>query len=721
MVIQTTDGWLLDVSHDYESNNINLLIKLQDGKLISFKQRLKEQIFYILPRSRPAAEDLYQQLARNDQVVKKIFWDEKYIDLADSNKTKLIGIILENMRSQDYQRFIKKLGMDSRVRSLYNTELSMLHRFIFNQLEIAPTSKVRIEYEDEKLFSIFRINDSREISPPPFRSMHIRIGSDSKNDDITFKVRLENGTPVIFNGLCYENFISCIKENEPDIAIIYENYQYDHDIGSSIDDIITKYCNKTVVIHTRDTFDDISLVELIEKARFSYLPIKLASKYRMPRLIDSRITYELLKRDFVIPNKKTISTHHEQIRTLENIVEMDKAGMIISPEIGLHENVAVLDFNDEYANIITGHNVSYENQSGDYVNSQNKHVALLPSIVEELVSRRVYLKQFLKTQQPNSLLYSICEARLDILKQILVCLYGTSGSIWNRYSDVRVFEEINKLSRQVLLKTKDIVQNADFELIYADTDAVFLKKKDASRQDFEAIKCMIARETGLDLTLEFHYKYLVLLYMEADDKMEARKHYYGLTFDNQLITRGIDTRRHDSPAFIKEFQTALLTTLFDCNSYEDVLTNGYQNALLYITHSIDKLMNGEIQITDLVISKLLRQNIEKYKALFPHVAAAIKLNISGEIANRGDTIQYVYTDSNHADPFQRITPARLICSENYDKEKYLEMLLDAAEAVLSVFGFNRSLFGFEKKKAYHWWGELYKQRETDIESAKTEL
>ncbi len=137
------------------------------------------------------------------------------------------------------------------------------------------------------------------------------------------------------------------------------------------------------------------------------------------------------------------------------------------------------------------------------------------------------------------------------------------------------------------------------------------------------------------MTLEFHYRFLMLLYIEADDKMEARKHYYELTCDNQLITRGIDTRRHDSPAFIKEFQITLLSKLFDCNNYEEVLTNGYQNSLLYITHSIDKIMNGEIQITDLVISKLLRQNIEKYRSLFPHVAAAIRLNISGVIADRG--------------------------------------------------------------------------------------
>lgn len=119
-----------------------------------------------------------------------------------------------------------------------------------------------------------------------------------------------------------------------------------------------------MVIHTRDTIEDIYLVELIEKSR--YLTLKLAPKYGMLRLIDNRITFELLAK-FVIPKRKSVSTHHEQIRTLENIVGLDKAGIIISPEIGLHENVAVLDFNDEYANIITRHNISYENLSSDVV------------------------------------------------------------------------------------------------------------------------------------------------------------------------------------------------------------------------------------------------------------------------------------------------------------------------------------------------------------------
>ena len=98
--------------------------------------------------------------------------------------------------------------------------------------------------------------------------------------------------------------------------------------------------------------------------------------------------------------------------------------------------------------------------------------------------------------------------------------------------------------------------------------------------------------------------------IEADEKLEARSHYFGTTYDNKLFIHGIDTWRHDSPAFIKEFQMTLFSKLFHCNGPEGVLATGYKSALVYITQSIDKLMNGGIQITDLVISELLRQNIE---------------------------------------------------------------------------------------------------------------
>jgi DNA polymerase elongation subunit (family B) len=107
------------------------------------------------------------------------------------------------------------------------------------------------------------------------------------------------------------------------------------------------------------------------------------------------------------------------------------------------------------------------------------------------------------------------------------------------------------------------------------------------------------------------------------------------------------------PAFIKRFQTQLLYALFDCNDSSEIITKGYEDALLLVTQAIDTIMTGEgLNDKDLIISKLLRQDIQKYRSLFPHISAAIQ---SRKYPVRGDTIQYIYTDSKHNNPLYRVT------------------------------------------------------------------
>lgn len=135
-------------------------------------------------------------------------------------------------------------------------------------------------------------------------------------------------------------------------------------------------------------------------------------------------------------------------------------------------------------------------------------------------------------------------------------------------------------------------------------------------------------------------KWNVLLPLEADEKLEALKHYFRITYNGGLVTRGIETRRHDAPEFIKQFQTELLYTLFDCNTFDDIFNKNLENALFCVTKTIDKIMTGETNPKDLVISKQLRIDITQYRNIFPHVAAAIQLvNANGKLPVRGETIQ----------------------------------------------------------------------------------
>jgi len=86
-----------------------------------------------------------------------------------------------------------------------------------------------------------------------------------------------------------------------------------------------------------------------------------------------------------------------------------------------------------------------------------------------------------------------------------------------------------------LIKTKDIVQELGFELVYADTDSVFVKKSGAALEDFISVKDILVKVTGLPISIESCYRCLVLLSLEADNRMEALKHYYGITHTNELI------------------------------------------------------------------------------------------------------------------------------------------------------------------------------------------
>jgi hypothetical protein len=100
--------------------------------------------------------------------------------------------------------------------------------------------------------------------------------------------------------------------------------------------------------------------------------------------------------------------------------------------------------------------------------------------------------------------------------------------------------------------------------------------------------------------------------------------------------------------------------------------------------------------------------------LFAHVYAAIQLlsnNGGNKFPTKGDTIQYIYTNSKHNNPLCRVVSLEILqkgekekdCKEEdktlkyYDKDKYRDMILDAAEKVLRLFGFDRTVYGMPMK------------------------
>jgi len=731
---QSSTGWILDAYIEYDQ--AMLWIKPDQGKAIRLVDNY-EPSFFLQAKCENSGSELIQILS-DLELVKEIKWDYKFTDINDRTKQKLIYIQCYSIHH--YNLLMKALQHETlhqRIKQTYNTKLSHIQRYMFDYLPKNSMAKVLFEHDNGDLISVTPLEDPNIVKPFSIMNINFRptYGESVLDGDDPIKcieVTFENDVTV-FNDPESEllaQFSSYLVIKDPDVisfnyssreALVYLFHRIKSlsldlplgrrkvDIYSTENHIIEKWSQGRVYLHTRQ-IDKYGIDGLLELSQFSYLPISRVLDYSIGRLIANRNTFELLSKEHVISDSNS-RKHYEQIRTVEDIIKHDKAGMIFSPHVGLHENVAVLDYNDEFANIIVNQNISYEKQDEDKLS-----LGILPQIVKSLVERRVYFRNLIKQSPDDSIEVVSHEKRADIIKQILVCLYGTTGSYWNKYGNTSAFEDINKKSREILLKTKDIVQEHGFELVYSDTDACFLHKDGATKDDYERLGNIISKETGLAISIEYHYKYLVLLPLEAHEQMEALKHYFGITYDGQLVMRGIETRRHDTPNFIKQFQAELLNILFDCDKSEDIYSKTLERALYYLTTVIDKVMTGDIDMKDLIISKQLRMDITNYKNIFPHVAAAIQSsNQSGKLPLRGKMVQYVYTESQHQNPLNRVIAADgPLENIEYDREKYKELLLDAAETVLEVFGFDRTMYGKPKDKK--WWMEIRRNLIQDIQA-----
>ncbi|MFZ0511980.1 MAG: DNA polymerase domain-containing protein, partial [Candidatus Nitrosopolaris sp.] len=397
-------GWLLDVI--IEQDHATIWIKTIDGTILKLRDKYKPS-FYALPKDE--STDEISHILSQQPKIKKVEWKNRLTDLFDNDEhgiKRLICVYLESLFN--YKILTRTLEKDQRVAQLFNTDLSHVQQYLFTRLKIEPTSKVEVQYDrnDSKLITLAKISEV-EVALPPFSILYFELdtelsrynlGLHDVNDPITkIRVRYEEEAQIMFQGneeAILTDFCRYVLSKDPDILISTEQYYQSTSVLRYLFARISELGlhlgrenqdNKRNNIEGRIYLDSLNLIEIIEKSRFAFLPLGLAARYGMIRLIDSRNCFELINRGFVIP--QCSNNIQEHIRTVEEIITRDKGGMIFSPQVGLHENVAVLDYEDEYANLILKHNLSYET-----VPSTGDNKSILPTVLESVLKRRTLFK-----------------------------------------------------------------------------------------------------------------------------------------------------------------------------------------------------------------------------------------------------------------------------------------------------------------------------------------
>jgi DNA polymerase elongation subunit (family B) len=681
-------GWVLDVY--IEGGRAVLWIRKADGSILRLEDGYRPDL-YAEPSVGVSPEDAASLLGSHPNI-ELVEVEERRCSIYSMERRRVLHIIVD--RASNYRKVLRDLEGSGLLESLYNVDLLHVQRYLFTK-GFAPASRVEVEHHGAELRRVEVLEDPLEASPPPFSTYIFSLdpGSDMSgwavpgitlyDEDLKVKDRIHGDEVEVLRA-----FQEGMMEADPDILV---SPSPKADLGRLWERCLARGISPQLgrerggiegfrrlrgrVALDLGFFEEYGLAGAAELSRFAFAPLGLSSRWPSGRIIDSRQCLEAHRRGILIPRRGCRVVH----RTALEAIQRDRGGLVMAPEAGLHENVAELDYESMFPNIIFRENVSYET-----VGVSDQPPGLLGLVAEEPLRRRGHYKRMRRMLPRGSPEWTWCEQRQRALKMVLVCIYGYSGCFANRYGNLLAFEEVNRLARDRLIESVNIALSQGFKVVYADTDSIFVKRDGATAQDYEGLARLISSRVGLPISLDNHYRFIVFLRSRGDGRLEVAKRYLGRLMDGGLHCRGIGLRRRDTPPMVRALQEELMGILFDAGSSEEVLRFQVPRALERLRERCIEVMRGEADWRGLVISKALSRHPGEYRSRPPHLIAARQLGQMGVDVRAGDLVDFLYVEAGDRNPYRRVAPTRHLKRgwRGYDRRKYLGLILSAAEEVL---------------------------------------
>ena len=219
-------GWIFDTY--IQDENAVIWLRTDDDAVLRLTDAYSPSC-YLLPRNEDDERRLFQLLLDSPHI-KSVALEEKYVTLDKETKS-LLHIHVDH--AFNYGKLTRIIERLPHVEALYNTDLLHIQQYLFTQLGVAPTSKIVIDYTNEKrVNALKRIDDFEEIPPPPFTSLLFDIHTDSlrrypnpRRDPITgVDVRYGQKTHVLQGReqAILEQFASLVKKYNPDFLVCPE-------------------------------------------------------------------------------------------------------------------------------------------------------------------------------------------------------------------------------------------------------------------------------------------------------------------------------------------------------------------------------------------------------------------------------------------------------------------------------------------------------------------
>jgi len=427
--------------------------------------------------------------------------------------------------------------------------------------------------------------------------------------------------------------------------------------------------------------NDLLMNLLIVISRIARMPIDDISRMGVSQWIRSLLYYEHRQNGILIPRRQELDNRSSNVVN-EAIIKDKKfrGGLVVEPVEGIHFDVTVMDFASLYPSIIKVKNLSYETvrcshdackkntipQTNHWVCTKKN--GLTSVLIGSLRDLRVnYYKNMAKkdtlTVEEKQLFTVVSQA----LKVILNASYGVMGAEIFPLYFLPAAEATTATGRHIIMDTIDKCKESGIDVLYGDTDSLFVKKP--TSKQVEDIITKAKMDHNVELEIEKEYRYVVL--------SGRKKNYLGVTKNGKVDVKGLTGKKSHTPPFIKTLFYELLDILSEIKTAEE-----FKRAKNKISDKISecarKVQAKEIPLKDLAFNVNLSKAPKEYTKTVPqHIRAAKQLESIREI-KKGDIISYIKILNKPG-----VRPVEMARKSEIDTSKYMEFMESTLDQLTS--------------------------------------
>ncbi|MBV0881623.1 DNA polymerase II [Noviherbaspirillum sp. L7-7A] len=312
--------------------------------------------------------------------------------------------------------------------------------------------------------------------------------------------------------------------------------------------------------------------------------------------------------------------------------EGSPGGFVMDSRPGLYDSVLVLDYKSLYPSIIRTflidpvgmvEGLASTDESTTVAGFRgarfSRETHCLPAIVNQIWQSREAAKR--ERNQPLS----------AALKIIMNAFYGVLGTPGCRFFDPRLTSSITMRGHEIMHRTRELIEQQGYQVIYGDTDSTFVWLKVAHSDEQAAdighrlvdhvnawwenhLQRQFGLKSALELEVDVHYRRFLMPTIRGSEE-GSKKRYAGLIFTpdgkEELVFKGLESARTDWTLLAQQFQQELYLRIFKGEPYRD-----------FVRDYVAKTFKGEHDAL-LVYRKRLRRSLEEYQHnVPPHVRAA---------------------------------------------------------------------------------------------------